>query len=132
MKYQPKVIGFVDIPLNLKDYGNSGFTRRIVRALLPGKALQIDLQSEESARHYQHIVLNAGIHEFGAGHVQTAIDGQMIYVWLRASEPDPLADLPDMIVDEGIQHGFGEGGLRMDPIDQAQMFLSETAGSERL
>jgi hypothetical protein len=95
MKAAPKVVGYVEIPTHLKDYGNS-IPKRLVHELLPGKALLLELESPEAADHYHHCVLNAGLHEFGSGHVQTATEGAKLYVWLRHSEPDPLAALSEL------------------------------------
>ena len=104
----PKVVGYVDIPTHLKDYGNS-ISRRLVHELLPGKALLLELESPEAADHFQRSVLNAGLREFGSGHIQTATEGYKLYIWRREGEPDPLAELmilkQEVRMDEFIRTG---------------------------
>ena len=92
MSITPKFVGYVDIPTHLKDYGNS-ICRRLVHEIVPGKALLLELERPEAADHFQRSLLNAGVREFGAGHIQTATEGSRLYVWLRSSEPDPLEGL---------------------------------------
>ena len=91
----PKVVGYVDIPLHLKDYGSS-LPRQLVREVITEKALLLELDTPEDADHYQHSIINAGVKEFGQGHIQTATEENKLYVWRREGEPDPLGELKRM------------------------------------
>jgi hypothetical protein len=82
----PKFLGFTKIPIHLKDY--NGVTRQLVRKVQVGKAMLLELETDEAALAYRKCIINAGISEYGRGKLQTATDGKKIYVWMRKDEPD--------------------------------------------
>lgn len=85
----PKVIGYVDIPKNLKAH-NDGFYREIANALVPGKALLIEYDNFEQLKKGRRCVLNAAMYKFGSGHIRTASEDVNLYVWLKNGTPSHL------------------------------------------
>lgn len=96
MKELPRFVGYTEIPIHLKDY--NGLSRTIVRRVHKGEALQLEASSPDSAKKIRRALSIAGLREFGSGRMQTAIDGNFIYCWLRMDEPDLLSALKQVIV----------------------------------
>ncbi len=87
----PRILGYTDIPAHLKDY--SGMPAKIVEHIQQDKALVVELEDCERVFKYQRCLINAAIKRYGKGKMQTAIEGNRIYLWLREEEPEIPGEL---------------------------------------
>lgn len=86
MNETPRLVGYEEIPVHLKDY--NGLARQIVRHLQAKKALVLEMRTNAGAVAYRKCLINAARSEYGVAACQTAIEGRKIYLWKREDEPD--------------------------------------------
>jgi hypothetical protein len=81
------VLGYSEIPTNLKQYGDS-FCKQLAEQLIPGKAIVVQYDDFGELKKDQRNIMNNANRRFGAGRARTATDipTLKLYIWLKPGE----------------------------------------------